>query len=87
MSSRERFLRSALAELMEVDEHVLSPTMSFAEMGVDSLIGLRFSREIQEHVQAEIELEWLFDHPTLCQLADFLDQQFGCLDTAAGHPG
>lgn len=77
MSNREQFLRGALAELLQIDQHELSPTTPFAELGMDSLLGLRFTREIQDHLQAEVELEWLFDNPSIRELAEFLDRKFG----------
>ncbi|TDR40688.1 phosphopantetheine binding protein [Tahibacter aquaticus] len=80
ISNREQFLQSALAELLQIDRHELSPTTPFAELGLDSLLGLRFTREIQDHLQAEVELEWLFDNPSIRQLAEFLDGKFGVAD-------
>jgi hypothetical protein len=85
ISHREQFLRSALAQLLEVDQHELSPTTPFAELGLDSLLGLRFTREIQDHLQAEVELEWLFDNPSIRELAGFLDHKFGGLDAPSGQ--
>ena len=80
MSNREQFLRSALAELLQVDQNELSPTTPFAELGVDSLLGLRLTREIQDQLQADVELEWLLDNPSIRELAEFLDAKFGGLD-------
>jgi acyl carrier protein len=80
MSNREQFLRNALAELLQVDQNELSPTTPFAELGVDSLLGLRLTREIQDQLQADVELEWLLDNPSIRELAEFLDAKFGGLD-------
>jgi acyl carrier protein len=75
MTELEQHLRSALAQVMEVDVQKISLTDTFAEQGVDSFIGLRFARKIQDLCGIEIELEWLFDHPTLRDLSLFLIQQ------------
>jgi acyl carrier protein len=70
----DQSLRTALASVMEVDEKNLSLTADLSEQGVDSLIGLRFAREIEELTGLEVQLEWLFDYPTIQQLSAFLEQ-------------
>lgn len=79
MSMREEWLRHNLARLMEVDVDQLSLTQPFVEQGVDSLTGLRLSRELQDALNAEVELEWLLDYANIRDLALFLDQRFGQL--------
>jgi acyl carrier protein len=80
MTKREQQLSDALAELMETDRREISLTMTFAEQGVDSLIGLRFARKIEELCGMEIEVEWFFDYPTIRRLSEFLDQQCGSIN-------
>ncbi|MFK3651155.1 acyl carrier protein [Lysobacter enzymogenes] len=83
MSKRETWLLDALARVLEVERSQLSATQSFAEMGVDSLLGLRLTRQLQDQLGVEVDLEWMFDHPTARELARFLDQRFGDMDAAA----
>lgn len=80
MSMRERWLRDVVAELMEVDASQISAEQSFSEQGVDSLIGLRLTRKLEDRLGVEVELEWLFDHPSIQALARFLDEHFGEID-------
>jgi len=80
MSARELWLKDALSELMGVDVARISATQTFAEQGVDSLIGLRLTRKLEESLGIEVDLEWLFDHPSIHELAQFLDAHFGVLD-------
>lgn len=80
MSRRERWLRDVLAELMEVDASQISSEQSFSEQGVDSLVGLRLTRKLEDQLGVEVELEWLFDHPSIQALARFLDERFGEID-------
>ena len=80
MSRREQWLRDALAELMEIDKSQISVTRHFSEQGVDSLIGLRLTRKLEDLLGCEVEIEWLFDHSNIQQLARFLDERFGELD-------
>jgi acyl carrier protein len=72
MTPLEERLRATLATLMDVEPDQLSVDTDLGEQGVDSLIGLRFARGIEELLGREIELEWLFDHPSIAQLASFL---------------
>lgn len=80
MSMRELWLRDVLAELMEVDVSQISAEQPFSEQGVDSLIGLRLTRKLEDQLGVEVELEWLFDHPSIQALARFLDENFGEID-------
>ncbi len=77
MSKRESWLRNTMAELMGIDASEVSLTESFAEQGVDSLVGLRLTRKLQEELDVEVELEWLFDNPNIRDLSKFLDERFG----------
>ena len=80
MTTRELCLIEILADLIKIEAQQLSLTMTLTEQGVDSLIGLRFARKIQDVYDTEVDLEWLFDYPTIRQLSQFLDERFGSLD-------
>jgi hypothetical protein len=43
------------------------------------IIGRRFVRKIQDASGVEIAPEWIFDHPTIQQFAQLLDEKFGRL--------
>jgi acyl carrier protein len=77
MSNREQWLRNAMADVMQIEPAQISVEQSFAEQGVDSLMGLRLTRALQDDLGVEIELEWLFDYPNIRELAGYLDSQFG----------
>lgn len=79
MSVREETLQQILREMLDVGEGEVTATSSFFELGLDSLLGLRFARRLQDAFGIEIEPEWLFDYPSVDQLARFLDQRFGAL--------
>jgi acyl carrier protein len=70
----EARLLQALADLLEIDVQQISPTMTYDDLGLDSLLGLRFARKVGEVVDAEIDLEWIFDYPTVRELSGFLEQ-------------
>lgn len=75
MNTLERRLRDELAALLEVGADTLSLTAPFDELGVDSLIGLRFARKLEDATGVAVDLEYLFDYPTLAQLAAFLESE------------
>ena len=70
----ETRLQHALADLLQVDVQHISPTMSFDDLGLDSLLGLRFARKIGELINVETDLEWIFDYPTVRELSGFLER-------------
>ena len=73
MTDIEISMRTILAELMGISPQQISTTATFFELGMDSFIGLRFAKKINELLDIEIELEWVFDYPTIQQLAQFLE--------------
>jgi acyl carrier protein len=83
MSVREETLQRVLRELPGLAGETVCVTSHFSELGMDSLLGLRFARKLQDVFGVEIEPEWLFDHPSVDQFALFLDQRFGALDGQA----
>ena len=83
MSSREQWMQEALSRLLDVDPSKIAPTQSFAEIGVDSLIGLRFARQLQDEFGLELELEWLYDNPSVRELSAFIDERFGAADVTS----
>ena len=46
---------------------------------------LRFARRVQDLFGAEFDAEWLFDHPSLRELAAFLAAQDAQADAAAAR--
>lgn len=73
MNKTETLLSTALADLMKVSPDQLSVTMTFDEIGVDSLVGLRFIKKIRNVTGIQIEQQEIFDHPSMRALAQLLD--------------
>jgi acyl carrier protein len=80
MRTYEQYLQSALAELMQLAPEQISLTVPLSEQGVDSLIGLRLARKMTELTGIEIDLERIYDYPSIDQLARFLET---CAGSAA----
>jgi|GEM_PF-5715654 len=73
MADVKKIVREALAHELQVDAQGLCGSTTFADCGLDSLSGLRFARRLEEELGITIELEWLFDSPTIDELARALD--------------
>ena len=71
----ELALRDALGALLEIDPAALVPDQRLDEQGVDSLLGLRFARKVEDLLGAPVELEWIYDYPTIATLAAYLEQR------------
>lgn len=75
MTRFEQHLVEILAGLTEVAPASISLDATFDQQGVDSFIALRLAREIFDRTGIEIELELLFDYPSISQLAQYLASQ------------
>ena len=81
----ENELIRCMAEVLATDAERISPTANLAELGLDSLLGLRFAGKASAAVGREIELEWLYDYPTLGELARFLAAQDASAAVQSSH--
>ena len=77
MTQYEQYMQSALAELMAVPVDQISLSEPLSEQGVDSLVGLRLARKLNELTGGEVDLEWIYDYPSIDLLARFLEERFG----------
>ncbi|WP_039521650.1 acyl carrier protein [Xanthomonas arboricola] len=73
MRTTEQLLLEILRREMDVDAGQVSAETAFSALGLDSIAGLRFMRRAQDALGIEIELEWMYDHPSVAELARFLD--------------
>jgi acyl carrier protein len=72
-TDRERALRDTLASFLSIDPGSLTASTNLFELGIDSLLGLRLIRKLNETLDLDLELDSLFDHPTLGELAQAID--------------
>ena len=79
MTPREHLMRQAMADLLELPVSAISLTLDFTEQGIDSLLALRLARKLNDLCGREIDIEWLFDYPSISQLAARIDREFGSL--------
>lgn len=71
----EATMTQCLAELIGMDAARIDPRAPLSDYGVDSLLALRWAGKLAPLIGREVELEWLYDYPTIAELAAFLDGQ------------
>ncbi|WP_308030644.1 SDR family NAD(P)-dependent oxidoreductase [Streptomyces sp. CoH27] len=67
----ERTVRSVFAQVLEMPEHLLDPRATFDNYGVDSLVALTLTKELEPHF-GPLPATLLFEHITIERLAAFL---------------
>ncbi len=72
MSSYQHILRHCVADVLGIAPEQVSLDATLADQGIDSLLGLRFAGKAQQALGIEIDIEWLFDYPSIAELAAFL---------------
>ncbi|MBL4889975.1 MAG: hypothetical protein JKX97_08170 [Candidatus Lindowbacteria bacterium] len=70
-------LLEKLAESLEVPRNVIAFDESFADYGMDSIIGVNLVDSINERLGIEMPVTTIFDKPTLNELADFIESRYG----------
>lgn len=81
MNHFERSLVDIVSTLTGLERDAISPNDTFDQQGIDSLLALRLMREVRERTGVELELEDLFDHPSIHRLAGYV--QTRAMDLAA----
>nr|WP_281356741.1 beta-ketoacyl synthase N-terminal-like domain-containing protein [Amycolatopsis anabasis] len=68
----EELLVRTLAGQLFVDESEIELDRSFTEMGLDSIVGVEWVRELSMELGVDIESTRLYEHPTVTALGTFL---------------
>ncbi|WP_454658311.1 acyl carrier protein [Bosea beijingensis] len=71
-SEIERFCRSSLAAMLDIDEAGIEPATTFASLGLDSAAAVHFVLEIEQEYRVELYPGVTQDYPTVAQFADYL---------------
>jgi len=70
-------LREILAHVLYVQPDRISSQKSFADLGVDSILGVEFVRELNREFGVALSAATLYDYPQLDQLAAHLTDSLG----------
>ncbi|GHI83243.1 acyl carrier protein [Streptomyces xanthophaeus] len=77
-------LESAVAEDLELPDGLrVGRLTTFVDLGLDSAGVVFLAGRASEYLGAEVPPEWVFDHPTIQQLARFLAQH--AVTSGDGH--
>ena len=76
MTKYQEVLSQILESSLGIRAGEMDVNLGFSELGLDSLTGLRLCRKIQETLGVNIDPIWLYDYPSVSQLAEFLSQHY-----------
>lgn len=68
----ERFCRSSLAAMLDIDEAGIEPATTFASLGLDSAAAVHFVLEVEQEYRVELYPGVTQDYPTVAQFTDYL---------------
>src|SRR5882724_4340599 len=75
-SYTRQIITAKLSEALKMDPGMIRGDASFADYGVDSIIGVNLVRTISEALQIELETTSLFDYSTVEQLTGHILQHW-----------
>lgn len=76
-SKTEEQLASILAAILEVNVSAIDIGVGFFDLGLDSILLMRFHAEICKKISEQVTMNHLFMHATVSSLAKFIDNQSG----------
>lgn len=68
-------IRTLVAKEMRVEPQTLDPQQKFTSYGLDSIVALSVSGDLEDLTQLELEPTLLWDYPTLNALAEYIVSQ------------
>ncbi|WP_324254005.1 acyl carrier protein [Paenibacillus sp. 1001270B_150601_E10] len=70
-------LAASLADALYLSTEHLDTEAKFIDLGLDSIVGIEWLRAINRAYGMDITIAKLYDHPTLSELAKYLESQLG----------
>ncbi|HEY9164068.1 MAG TPA: beta-ketoacyl synthase N-terminal-like domain-containing protein, partial [Magnetovibrio sp.] len=64
-----------LAASLDLKKHEIDPSLSFADYGLDSILGVRFVEDLNERLSIELETSCIFDHASVERLSSYIVKQ------------
>ncbi len=65
-------IRTLVAKEMRVEPDTLDPNQKFTSYGLDSIVALSVSGDLEDLTQLELEPTLLWDYPTIDALAEYI---------------
>lgn len=85
LASVEQQLRQTLAQALFMDEAEVKDDASFIDMGLDSIVGVEWVREINRLFQLALPVTELYDFPTIPQLAAHIYAYISAAHISVAH--
>ncbi|WP_062060637.1 non-ribosomal peptide synthetase [Aquimarina longa] len=70
----EQWFQNTIADQLGVESNQISLDYSFAELGINSLLGIRLSGLLSEYLRTDIPQTYIFEFPTIRSCAQSLDK-------------
>jgi len=68
-------IRTLVAKEMRVEHQTLDPQKKFTSYGLDSIVALSVSGDLEDLTKLELEPTLLWDYPTINALAEYIVSQ------------
>lgn len=68
------YIKSLIAERFDVNEEIITETMTFDDLGADSLDVVEFVMELEDHYGIEFEDEKMEELNNIKDAVDYIDQ-------------
>ncbi len=83
----DRVLLEILSEALRIPREKIDASEPFSRYGLDSIIAVNVTRQINERLQIDLDITVMFEHGSLRALSDFIAEQYPRLaaDDTAGH--
>lgn len=76
-------LIGSFAQVMFLDEQDINPNLSFADMNLDSVVGVEWVKEINQTFNTQLKASVLYDNPNVVELSLHIYEQLGMYDNAS----
>ncbi|WP_025365241.1 SDR family NAD(P)-dependent oxidoreductase [Paenibacillus polymyxa] len=70
-------LTTSLAQALYIDRDEIDEDKNFVDLGLDSIIGVEWIRNINKHYDTSITATKVYDYPTIREFSKFLEKELG----------
>ncbi|MBU9709974.1 SDR family NAD(P)-dependent oxidoreductase [Paenibacillus sp. AK121] len=70
-------LTTSLAQALYIDRDEIDEDKNFVDLGLDSIIGVEWIRNINKHYHTSITATKVYDYPTIREFSKFLEKELG----------
>lgn len=71
----QNWITTYLGELLEIEPNEIDPKTPFERYGLDSAAAVGLAGDLEEWLELEVDITWLYDYPTIAELSEYLAQE------------